>query len=144
MEYYYASCVWDKQTQYNTTNKLEMVQRRAAQFITADFRRTSSITAILANLQWNTLQQNRMQLQDSDAIQNLIVPQLIVIPATPFLIPGRSSRGPWFHSQLSMHTYLYSFFLSAICKWNKLSPSTVSAPSLDTFKDQLPLITMYM
>ena len=55
----YASCVWGPHTQRNV-NKLEMVQRRAARFVKGDFDRTSSVTSMLADLRWNTLQERRM------------------------------------------------------------------------------------
>ena len=56
----YASCVWDPHTQRNI-NKLEMFQLRAAGFVKGDYSRTCSVTAMLADLEWNTLQQRRMQ-----------------------------------------------------------------------------------
>ena len=34
------------------TNQLEMVQRRAARFVTADYRRRHSVTVLLNQLQW--------------------------------------------------------------------------------------------
>ena len=85
----YTSCVWDSHTQRNM-NKLEMVQRRAAQFVTGDSDRTSSVTSMLADLHWNTLQERRMQ--SKSVIFYRIVHNLVAIPATPFLIPARASR----------------------------------------------------
>ena len=40
-------------------NKVEAVQRRAARFATGDNQRTSSVTAMLQQLQWQTLQGRR-------------------------------------------------------------------------------------
>ena len=84
----YASCVWDPHTQRNT-NKLEMVQRRTARFVKGDCSRTSSVTAMLADLEWNTLQQRRMQ--SKTVMLYRVIYQLVSIPVTPFLIPTRSS-----------------------------------------------------
>ena len=140
----YASCVWDPHTQRNI-NKLEMVQRRAARFVKGDYSRTSSVTAMLADLEWNTLQQRRMQ--SKTVMLYRVIYQLVSIPVTPFLIPTRASRVNnmrYAVPRSTVNAHLYSFFPSAIRIWNQLPSSTVSAQSLETFKDQLPTSTMYM
>jgi hypothetical protein len=45
----YACIIWDPVTQKNI-RELEMVQRRAARFVTGDYRTTSSVTQMLAAL----------------------------------------------------------------------------------------------
>ena len=45
----YASTVWDPHTK-ELTSQLEMVQRRAARFVTADYRRRHSVTLMLRPL----------------------------------------------------------------------------------------------
>ena len=86
----YASCVWDPHSKRNI-DKLEMVQRRAARFVKGDYSRTSSLTAMLADLKWNTLQQRR--IQSKTVMLYRVVHKLVSIPVTPFLIPIRASRG---------------------------------------------------
>ena len=57
----YCSPVWDPYHQTNI-NQVEMVQHRAARFVTRQpWRRNNrdSITNILENLQWSTLQEHR-------------------------------------------------------------------------------------
>ena len=54
----YACIIWDPVTQKNI-RELEMVQRRAARFVTGDYRTTSSVTRMLEALQWTELQQRR-------------------------------------------------------------------------------------
>ena len=140
----YASCVWDPYTRCNIY-KLEMVQWRAARFEKGDFSRTSSVTAMLADLQWNTLQQRRMQCKTMMLYR--IVYQLIATPTISFMIPGRSCRGhnmKFMVPQSSVNAHLHSFFPSAIRLWNQLPSFTVSAPSLENFKDHLPPNIMYM
>ena len=46
--------VWAPHTKCDT-EKLEAVQRRAERFVMSDFNRTSSVTEILHNLNWNIL-----------------------------------------------------------------------------------------
>lgn len=134
----YSSCVWDPHTQRNIS-KLEMVQRRAARFVKGDFQRTSRVTPMLTELRWNTLQERRMQCKS--VMLYRIVHNLVAIPATPYLIPARTSRG---HSmkflipQSTVNSHLYSFFPSTIRLWNQLPEYAVSATSLETFKQRLP------
>ena len=102
----YSSCVWDPHTQRNV-NKLEMVQRRAARFVKGDFERTSSVTSMLTDLHWNTLQERRMQVKP--AMLYRIVHNLVAIPVTPFLIRVRTSRGHRSSSSLSQRwTHIYT------------------------------------
>lgn len=54
----FASIIWDPHMATNIHN-LEMVQRRAARFVTGDFHRTSRVTTMLQQLQWPTLQERR-------------------------------------------------------------------------------------
>ena len=41
-------------------NRLEMVQRREARFVKGEYDRTSSVSSVLADLKWNTLQERRL------------------------------------------------------------------------------------
>ena len=54
----YAAVVWAPHTRCDI-DKLETVQRRAARFVMSDYNRTSSVTAMLHNLNWNTLYSRR-------------------------------------------------------------------------------------
>ena len=54
----YASPVWDPHSKRNT-NKIEMVQRRCARYVTGNFDRISSVTSMLNCLSWPTLEERR-------------------------------------------------------------------------------------
>ena len=54
----YASSVWDPYEEKDIT-KIEKVQRRAARFVLNRYRQTDSVTAMLEELGWHTLQQRR-------------------------------------------------------------------------------------
>ena len=54
----YASAVWDPHTD-ELTNKVEMVQRRAARWTLHDYARTISVTSLLSQLNWQTLEERR-------------------------------------------------------------------------------------
>jgi hypothetical protein len=54
----YCSPIWDPHQKVHQEN-LERVQRRAARFVTNDYRRTSSVSNMLDDLNWKTLQDRR-------------------------------------------------------------------------------------
>ena len=54
----YPCTVWSPHTRKNIQS-LEVVQRRAAHFVKNDYRFTSSVTAMLQNLEWPTLEERR-------------------------------------------------------------------------------------
>ena len=51
----YCSTVWDPCTQEHI-QKIEMVQRRAARYVTNRYHNTSSVTSMLDHLEWETLE----------------------------------------------------------------------------------------
>ena len=57
----YASVVWDPHQQY-IINNIEMIQRRAAWWVKQDYRLTSSVSDMINDLQWTTLQKRRMYI----------------------------------------------------------------------------------
>ena len=54
----YCSAIWDPHQKVHIDN-LEKVQRRAARFVTNNYKRTSSVTKIIEDLKWDTLQKRR-------------------------------------------------------------------------------------
>ena len=132
----YAATTWDPYTKTNSA-KVEAVQRRAARFCFNDYRQTSSVSSMMQDLGWEQLQTRRQQ--NKTVMMYRIVNNLVEIPANQYLIPtGVSTRG---HQQrflpyyCSVNAYQGSFFPSAIRLWNALPASTVSAQSIDDFKD---------
>ena len=86
----YASLVWDPHTKADT-DKLERVQRMTAWFVCGDYKHTSSVSAKLNQLGWESLQQWRKQA----VMMYRIVYRLVAIP-TGVLIPTMSIRGHLF------------------------------------------------
>ena len=65
-------------------NKVEAVQRRAARWATRDYKYTSSVTAMLKDLNWYPLDQRRL---DSRLLMMYKVTyDLIAIPAPEYLV----------------------------------------------------------
>jgi hypothetical protein len=58
----YGACAWDPHNK-NLIHDLEMVQRRAARYVTGNYSRASrepgSMTAILEQLKWQSLEERR-------------------------------------------------------------------------------------
>ena len=89
----YASKTWASKTA-TLNQKIEMVQRRSARFVMNDYRRTSSATAMLETLNWDTLERRRDQARLT--MMYGIVHQLVEIPAETYLTPSSqtgSTRG---------------------------------------------------
>ena len=131
----YASCVWDPYTAA-AIKQIEMVQRRAARWVVNDYSYTSSVTSIISDLGWRSLEQRR-----SDARLTLmykIVHHLVAIPSDQFVPPLRTTRHSHSFSyrqlQATKNVFKYSFFPLAIVQWNRLPDCVVSLPKLDLLK----------
>ena len=131
----YASTIWDPWTQRNI-KKVEAVQRRAARFVTGDYRRTSSATSMLKHLEWPELATRRQQAKVVMIYR--IVHQLVAIPSAQYLHPAgvhtRGSPSRFLVPYASINSYKNSFFPSSIRLWNSLPAAQTEAQSLEAFK----------
>jgi hypothetical protein len=133
----YASTVWDPHTQANI-NKVESIQCRAARFVTNNYDPRASVTILLQDLNWPTLQYRR-QLAKLIMMYRITY-HLIGIPSITFLIPSRSgTRGHnilYLQPSTRVLAYQYSFH-STIRVWNNLPQTLVSSGSIDIFRHSL-------
>ena len=131
----YASTSWDPYTKSNI-QQLEAVQRRAARFVTGDYRTTSSPSQMIADLGWEPLYQRRANFKLVMVYR--ITYGLIDIPAPLYLHPSAlSTRGHTLRYMIPYcrtDVYRNSFFPSAIRLWNQLPETIVAAQTLDDFK----------
>ena len=134
----YAATTWTPFTD-TETSKIEMVQRRAARFVSNDYRRTSSVTEMISTLGWDTLQKRRDLARLS--MMYRIVHHLVDIPVEPYLTPSTSmTRGHdsrFFQIRTSNTTYQQSFFPRTVILWNQLPQTAVSQTTLEAFQNQL-------
>ena len=135
----YSSSVWDPYHQ-NLVHQIEMVQRRAARFVKADFNQQHSVTKMMEDLQWQTLRERR--LQNRAVMMYRIFHGLIAIPCgPPCFVPSEStSRGHGFRflePHCRIQAYQHSFFPAGIRLWNRLPASAVSAKTLEQFQGEL-------
>ena len=96
----YASSVWCPAKKENINkkniNKLETVQRRAARFATGDYQSISSVTSMLQQLQWQSLQTRRERTQV--VMLYRIVYRVVDITAESYLHPASlRTRGHTLH-----------------------------------------------
>ena len=110
----YASSAWSPHSD-TLINQLEMVQRRAARFVKNDYSRTSSVTNMLHDLRWDTLQDRRNNTRTTMLYK--IKNNLVDVYPDPPLCDARTHRGhnqPF--SQVRARTTIYqnSFFPDTI------------------------------
>ncbi|XP_072028333.1 uncharacterized protein [Amphiura filiformis] len=139
----YASCVWDPHTHPNIT-KLESIQRQAARFVMNDYSRENSVSAMLDELNWDSLQHRRAVSKVT--MMHRITNGLIGIPQTqlkPLETPTRGNSRR-FHISNSRTTMMKgTFFPDTSHLWNTLPQHVVDSPSTDDFKARAGDVTFY-
>ena len=128
-------------------SNLEMVQRRAARFVLADYKQQSSLAQMLLHLHWQSLQERRTH--NKAIMLYKIINNLVAIPPAPPYLYHSSDLTRGHHIQLRQHhctilSYQHSFFPSVVCIWNGLPATVVSAPSLKTFRSSLKPLTLQL
>ena len=135
----YSSTVWDPYTQQNI-DKIEMVQRRAARYTLNRYQSTDSVTNMLQELNWDTLESRRKKsrltmlykfhnnLLDSDCHKYL----------APVDRPSRHWHKFAYRVPSSATNYhQMSFIPRTIKDWNCLPIKVVEANSAPSFRRQL-------
>ena len=130
----YCATVWDPHTQI-LTGRLEAVQNRAARFVTGDYSRHSSVTAMKNELNWETLQQRRKVSRISTFREALA--GRLAIPVRKALRPVRRvlrNSPTYIPIAANKNCYKYSFIPRTIPEWNLLPSSIIDIQNKDTFK----------
>jgi hypothetical protein len=131
----FASPVWDP-FQQGLSDALELVQRRAARRILHDFSPRTSASALVRQLDLQTLSERRKI--DKAAMLYKIINDQVDIPATAHLKPAaRNTRGQQAKIQVPQsrtNVHLHSFFPSSIRLWNALPDAVTTSASIPAFK----------
>ena len=132
----YAATAWDPYTARNI-QQLETVQRRAARFVTGDYKTTSSTSQMITNLGWSSLQQRRIEARL--VMMYRITHDLVDIPAAQYLHPAtvmhiRGPSQPYMLPFCRTDVYRHSFFPAGIRLWNQLPEHVATAQTLESFK----------
>ena len=124
---------------HTNIHQIEMIQKKAARFVFSDYFRYSSVTAMLNELDWQSLERRR---DDSILVMfHKIINQYVDIPYDHILckVPSitRSSSRKFLHLPSRIDSFMHSFFPRAIRLWNHLPDHFVETNNVDTFKTLL-------
>ena len=84
----YCASVWSPYTATGK-QKIKMVQRRAARYATNRYHNTSSVTEMLQDLDWESLESRRVKIQLTLLFK--VIQDLVDIPAAAYLTPASTS-----------------------------------------------------
>ena len=128
----YASIVWDLHTQRNI-QKLEMVQQRAARYVTNIHRNSSSVSDMLYGLNWRSLQDRR---KDARLCMLYKVDRRLVaiIKDRRLISPKRKTRNRFQTIGCKTDRRKMSFFPRTVRDWYALPPDIQELDSLCAFK----------
>ena len=121
------------------THSVEMVQRRAARFVSRRYHNTSSVTDMLRKLQWESLEHRRWKARLTMFYKVqfglVAVPLPDVVTRAPRERPGHPHQ--FQTPYCSTNSYRDSFFPLAIVQWNALPSSVACRASLPLFQADL-------
>ena len=141
----YASSSWNPHTNTDV-NRLEQVQKNAARFVCNDYNSTTSTSALVSSLGWDTLKHRRLFNQSArfykfhNGLVNCKLPDFVTRCSSRSLT--RSHQIAYQPPQSNILTHCYSFFPRTLRVWNSLPCEVVTSPSLlDSFRHSaLPAI----
>ena len=136
----YSNVIWDPH-HANHKYTIEKVQRRAARFVTRDYSRETSATALVKSLKWDTLEDRRTKSR-----------LITIYKESRGLLPNNIDKFKYnnprqlrqLHGQYSFNKpsvnkdcYKFSLYPRTIPEWNLLPTTTKMAPDLNNFKSCL-------
>ena len=133
----YSSIVWDPHFQKDI-DALQKIQCMAARFVTNNYLRDYSVTDMIHELNWQSLEDRR---RDARLVMFFkTVNRLVAIDPSHYLTPGPSftrSKNNKKYQQHKVYTssYQYSFFPRTIPEWNKLPQTIIDTTTMDEFKE---------
>ena len=141
----YACAVWDPHCK-NHTNSLEQIQKRAARFVTNNYKMESGNTKInLDKLNWPSLEERRLQTKLTIFQKARL--NLIDIPTDHLVLNTRQTRqggdGPTYFKEFSkIDSYIYSFYPRTALLWNHLPTDIRTSNDIGFFKKQISNINL--
>ena len=137
----YGCTAWDPHHEDKIT-KLELINKRAARFVTGNHLREHGQTLKnMETLGWPPLNQRRSKAKLSMLYR--IRNDLISIPDDHLVTNLRDSRpDSYIPPNSSVDPHLYGFFSVAGRLWNTIPDELKASPSLDSFKGKLENITI--
>ena len=136
----YASAAWDPFLKKDII-ALERAQRKAARFCSQNYDRYASVTDMIKDLGWTTLETRRRQSRLT--LMYKLTHGVIDIDTRKYLIQHSESRTRGPHQfkfrvpYANKDVFKFSFFPKTITDWNCLPEAIVSSSSLETCKYRL-------
>ena len=135
-------CVDPRGRNMSQVNKLEAMQHRAARFATGDWRRRSSVTAMLQEFQWQSLQERRTR--SKIIIFHRIINGQMAVPhshlSTPSPYATRNTTAGKFRQLEARHHYASTFFPSTTVLWGGLDRGMTGDGAAESFRRNLALV----
>ena len=133
----YDSSVWNPYTDKNI-DKIEMLQRRAARWVKNSYSSYDSVSNMLEDLGWRSLENRRID-SPLTMFYKIIYGYVAMQIPSYFEKPQRYTRHMHPLSLRQIHTsttyYQQSFYPATIVLWNRLPPDLVLRADLDSFKE---------
>ena len=141
----YAASAWSPWLLHDIT-KLEKLQRRSARFVSKNYHQTASVSNMIDELGWESLENRRKKMRVQmlyKILNNIVLPG--PTPTTRMESPHYDLRG--YHPHICpLHcrtdTFKHSFFPETIELWNNLPPQITTSSSLTVFKNHLHTHTL--
>ena len=137
----YACCTWDPYRHQKDIAALERVQRKAARFVTGNYEQTASVTSMLSELKWDSLESLRGRARLTTMYKMCY--GMLEGNWGSYMIPNRESRTRGSHyfkfiePKGNKDVFRFSFFPRTISEWNRLPSDTVLAKTVHSFKKKL-------
>ncbi|XP_071491796.1 uncharacterized protein [Diadema antillarum] len=134
----YASSSWDPYHK-GDIHLIESVQRKAARFCMNDYKQQSSVSQMLKDLEWDTLE-NRRRISRLQLLFKVMNGEVGIDPNVYIRVNdkgGRMTRGNSRRIQRTLtkkDVHKYSFFHRTAVDWNLLDEETVTSTSSTVFK----------
>ena len=143
----YASTVWDPQTwNQSQANQVEAVQRKAARFVCNNWRRTSSVSAMMEQLQWLSLQERRararLYMLHSIYHNNVAIPLRPVFMPSTHPMPKRITHVYFPPPVASTQAHERTFMIAAPTMWNGLEAQMTLIQSPDAFRSAMATVSL--
>ena len=136
----YASAVWSPYTKADKY-KLEMSQRKAARFVYNDYSSYSSVTNMLQQLNWESLEHRRIKA--TIIMFYKIINNIVSVNFSQHLqhltTRTRGHHLKFLSISARVNSYHHSFLPRAIRLWNSLPTNVVTRPNLRHFCNELDM-----
>ena len=136
----YCSTIWDPYQQVYI-NAVEAIQNRAARFVKCNYSRHNSVSVMVKDLEWKSLQERRPTARLS--LLYKASHHLASIDLSNFYINPEGSRQTRQTSALSFrrpqpnkNCYKYSFLPRTIAQWNSLLSNIRESPTIEILKSR--------